>query len=98
MKTIIPTQVKTFQFKISNFYGNLISPFFFHTPSDFAEAVNTKIKPEITTEADIDKAINKFTKDVDVVDIKVNHYTIHRHNNGYCDTVMAVYTIVYRPR
>ena len=30
-----------------------------------------------------------------VKDIKITTYTVDRHNNGYDDTVIAIYTIMY---
>lgn len=31
-----------------------------------------------------------------VIDVKVNHYTVHRHNNGGADEVWVQYTILYK--
>lgn len=44
---------------------------------------------------DIDVEINEFIADKCIVDIKINDVTIHRHNNGSCDTVIRTYTIIY---
>lgn len=52
----------------------------------------------------LDKAetkLNLFLNDLElachhVVDIKVNHYTVDRHNNGGCDEIWVQYTILYK--
>lgn len=31
-----------------------------------------------------------------IIDVKVNHYTVKRHNNGGCDEVWVQYTILYK--
>lgn len=43
----------------------------------------------------IDKEINDFIEDKNVIDIKVNTIDIRYHNNGYSNTIGLVYTILY---
>ncbi len=31
-----------------------------------------------------------------IIDVKINHYTVNRHNNGGCDEVWVQYTILYK--
>ena len=31
-----------------------------------------------------------------IIDVKVNHYTVNRHNNGGCDEIWVQYTILYK--
>ena len=35
-------------------------------------------------------------KDYQITDLKVNHFTAHRHNNGGCDEVWAQFTVMYQ--
>ncbi|MFT4105546.1 MAG: hypothetical protein QM657_07295 [Lacrimispora sp.] len=42
-----------------------------------------------------DEQINRFMADKKVLDVKVNTYTTHRHNNAGYDEVKALYTVIY---
>ena len=44
----------------------------------------------------VQKRVNDFCKNHDVVDIKVNTFTVNQHNNGGDDRVKIVYTIIYK--
>ena len=44
----------------------------------------------------IEREINDFCEDKEVVDIKVNTVEWNYHNNGGCNGVTLVYTIVYK--
>jgi len=81
-------KIKTFQFKLSNRHGNLI-----HNDFSYESERN-----DITIEEEIDREINEWanTAKVDVVDIKTTTYAVHRHNNDGCDTVIAIYTVLYK--
>ena len=48
-----------------------------------------------------EKELNSFLDDLrkayyTVIDIKVNHYTVNRHNNGVADEVWVQYTVLYK--
>ncbi len=43
----------------------------------------------------VDEQINRFMADKKVLDVKVNTYTTHRHNNAGYDEVRALYTVIY---
>lgn len=55
-------------------------------------------------QAFLDKAEKKLNSLLDdlrkacytVTDVKVNHYTVNRHNNGGADEVWVQYTILYK--
>lgn len=51
------------------------------------ECINTEL---------IESEINRFCEDKDVVDIKVNTIDYAGHNNGGCNGVTLVYTIMHR--
>lgn len=44
----------------------------------------------------IEDEINSFCEDVEVIDIKVNTFEEEYHNNGGCNGVILVYTIIYK--
>lgn len=44
----------------------------------------------------IEQEINEFCEDKEVVDIKVNTVEWDYHNNGGCNGVTLVYTIMYK--
>ena len=44
----------------------------------------------------IEREINEFCEDKNVVDIKVNTVDYSYHNNGGCNGVTLVYTIMYK--
>lgn len=89
-------KIKTFSFLISNYVGN----------ENFVNGLDENDmnfrKPRykqmnfVYTQDEIDSTINRFCESVEVVDVKVNTYTIHRHNNSRCDSVIANYTILYK--
>ena len=51
------------------------------------ECINTEL---------IEDEINNFCKDKEVVDIKVNTVEYDYHNNGGCNGITLVYTIMYK--
>ena len=86
-------KTKTFQFLVSHSAGNNLH----RDPSiDFWTTQSDKYK--IDDEKSIDKKINAWIEkeQADVTDIKTMNYTLDRHNNGRQDTVVLVYTILYR--
>lgn len=44
----------------------------------------------------IEREINNFCKDKEVVDIKVNTVEYDYHNNGGCNGITLVYTVMYK--
>lgn len=93
-------KIKTFQFRMSNYQGNFTSPHFLNELpiKNFDEYCHKSFDGKVDTEQQIDDTINGWVKDsnADVVDIRINHYTIHRHNNAGADSIIAVYTILYK--
>lgn len=91
-------KIKTFQFRISCASGNWRAMFLEanEKPDDAFKDYTGNYR--IKTEADIDKEINDWvTKSkAEVVDIKTTTYTVYRHNNAWADTVIAIYTVLYR--
>lgn len=87
------TKVKTFQFLVSNPAGNSVMTL--TDRSEFVDDMNKKFK--VTDEKTIDKTINKWIEKekADIKDIKVTNYTLDRHNNGFHDSIVLVYTIIY---
>ena len=87
-------RTKTFQFLVSNPAGNshMTNP---STPG-FTEDMNEKYP--LKSEADIDAEVNRwiYENKAEVVSISVNNYTIHRHNNARHDSVVLVYTLLYK--
>ena len=50
---------------------------------------------EATTEC-VERTINEFCSDKEVVDIKINNVDINYHNNGYSNKIELWYTIMYK--
>ncbi len=50
---------------------------------------------ESATPTEIDKTINTFIKDKNIINITPITYTINQHNNGGFDRVIIRYTIIY---
>lgn len=88
-------RIQTFQFLISNYVGNEV----FNKTEGTKDKESYKFpqyqKGTVLDSSQIDTYINGFLKGKQVVDIKVDTYTIHPHNNSYCDSVVARYTIIY---
>lgn len=58
--------------------------------------VNQRLIEE--TKKGLEKAIDDLEDDLyQITDLKVNHFTARRHNNGGCDEVWVQYTICYKP-
>lgn len=92
-------KIKTFEFLISDIYGNDDALKEQHARYKEREAGVSKTnggfcyKP--TSAANVDKKINSFLEGKDVVDIKVSQYTSMRHNNGRNDMIVERFTIIY---
>lgn len=81
-------KIKTFTFLISCFAGT----------ADFGPAGcwgQNFTGDNLTPSDEIDKFINEFIANKDVVSISVQYPVVSGHNNGGYNTVMAVYTIIY---
>lgn len=85
-------KIKTFQFLLSNYRGNDI-----FDKRDLAGKAAANRDYPYSTEKQIDKKINRWIEKNSAIvkDIKITTYTIHRHNNGGDDSVVAIYTITY---
>lgn len=44
----------------------------------------------------IEDEINEFCEDKEVIDIKINTVEYNYHNNGRCNGVVLVYTVIYK--
>ena len=86
-------KIKTFQFCLSNFCGNDLH----NNSRDWEQKAKANKTTPYSTEKQIEKKINSWLKKNNAIfkDIKVTTYTVDHHNNGYDDTVIAIYTIVY---
>lgn len=86
------TKIKTFEFMVTTHHGNAqyVRPRF--SRESWADA------EKITSPEEIDKTVNDFisANARQLIDIKVEHYVAERNNNGYCDIVIAKYTIIYK--
>ena len=58
-----------------------------HERDGGGECINTEL---------IESEVNDFCEDKEVVDIKVNTVEYDYHNNGGCNGVALVYTIMYK--
>lgn len=94
-------KIKTFEFMIHTWAGSAMC----HRKEKSREIAVAKYftdhckksDPEnLWSPAEIDSKINSFISDKDIVDIKVENYTAHRHNNAGDDTIIAKYTIIYK--
>ena len=86
-------KIKTFQFCLSNFCGNDLH----NNSRDWEQKAKSNKTTPYCTEKQIDRKLNKWIEKNNAIirDIKVTTYTVARHNNGYDDTVIAIYTIMY---
>lgn len=90
-------RIKTFEFQVSCWAGSRLIP---NQTAKGRDAFNAM---RISSTSEIDKEINEFihncaVKEWEIKDIKIDHYTLHRHNNGYDDTIIAKYTIIYNEK
>ena len=51
---------------------------------------------EVSSVTEIEKIVNEFIRDKNVIDIKVNTVDVHYHNNARSNTIDLIYTIVYK--
>lgn len=87
-------KIKNFQFALSNYCGNALHN---GAGSEWERKAKADKNHPYSTEKQIDKKINRWIEKNNAIvkDIKVTTYTVDRHNNGYDDTVIAIYTIMY---
>lgn len=95
------TKVKTFEFRVSNWLGResavWLDAAILKKQADYNKKHKSLTDPNhIFSPAEMDKVVNDFITDKDVIDIKVSNYIYDRHNNGYCDSVVEVYTVLYK--
>lgn len=85
-------KIKTFQFALSNHRGNDI-----YDNHDLEKKAAANKNYPYSTEKQIDWKINRWIEKNNAIlkDIKVTTYTVHHHNNGGSDAVIAIYTITY---
>lgn len=77
--------IKILTYKVSE--GNL---------AQYGGGVNQSLIEE--AKKGLEKAIDDLEDDLyEITDLKVNHFTTRRHNNGGCDEVLVQYTICYKP-
>ena len=81
-------KVKVFRFTVSNASSAASS-------DDIGKAWYSEQKKKLSTEKDIEKALNKFMETVRVIDIKTNTVDVNYHNNGRGNTVDMIYTVLY---
>ncbi len=86
-------KIKTFQFCLSNYCGNNLH----NNAKDWEQKVKAEKNTPYSSEKQIDRKLNGWIEKNNAIvkDIKVVTYTVDRHNNGYDDTVIAIYTIMY---
>lgn len=86
-------KTKTFQFLVSNAAGNALDQ-----DSDLAFRSNQNSKHPVKDEKAIDKKVNAWIEkeNAEVISLNVTSYAVDRHNNGRHDTIVLVYTILYR--
>ena len=86
-------KIKVFRFEVSNWAMNI--PEVENISEEKMPFYDRKKLNEIVTENEIEETINDFIKDKIKVEIKVNTIDVNYHNNGRCNTVHMIYTIVY---
>ena len=86
-------KIKNFQFCLSNCCGNDLH----NNSKDWEQKAKANKNTPYSTEKMIDRKVNTWIeKNTAIVkDVKVTTYAVDRHNNGYDDTVIAIYTIMY---
>lgn len=98
-------KIKTFEFRVS-FQGGTIQNHILKEASynDYYTGFNNEnlakkygySNQKLYSESEIDEAINSFIKNLEVIDIKINSETLHRHNNAACDSIIRIYTVFYK--
>lgn len=86
-------KIKNFQFCLSNYCGNNLH----NNAKDWEQKAKAEKNTPYSSEKQIDRKLNGWIEKNNAIvkDIKVTTYTVDRHNNGYDDTVIAIYTIMY---
>lgn len=86
-------KAKTFQFLVSNAAGNALDQ-----DSNLEFRSNQNSKHPVKDEKAIDKKVNAWIEkeNAEVISFNVTSYAVDRHNNGRHDTIVLVYTILYR--
>lgn len=91
-------RIKTFEFRVSFAGGTEQSHIRGERDyADYYKGVNNGDEHRrLYTEREIDRTVNEFLESHDIIDIKVNSETVHRHNNAGCDSIIRVYTVLYK--
>lgn len=69
---------------------------FEYDATDFGWENDGRGNPDFYRSENAEKTLNKFCETHNVIDIKVNTYISHRHNNGGVDLVKIIYTVLYK--
>lgn len=81
-------KIKIFGFEVSNSASHPLS-------KDENESWFAPQQKKLCKENDMERIINAFSEDKNVIDISVNTVDVNYHNNGRGNTIRLVYTIVY---
>ena len=81
------TKVKVFEFQVSNPYGSVATG-----PQG---CWKERFENDLPSTQEQEKEMNKFLKGKKIINVLVNTYNIHSHNNGGCKTIIVRYTYFY---
>lgn len=81
-------KVKVLKFQVSNASSHLLT-------GDEKERWAHYESDALETPSKIDKVLNDFCCDKNIIDIKVNTVDVHYHNNARGNTIELWYTILY---
>ena len=82
-------KIKVFRFRVNNASSNSY-------PDDLQKEWYQKGIKEIASEEMIEKTVNNFIEDKNVVSITVTSVDAHYHNNARGNTIDLIYTIMYQ--
>ena len=82
-------KVKVLRFTVSNSAS-------VHFPEDERQSWFKEEKARLCSEADVERKINNFIKNKNVVDIKVNNVDVRYHNNARGNAIDLIYTVLYK--
>ena len=82
-------KIKVFRFRVNNASSNPCS-------DDLQKEWYQKGIKEIASEEMIEKTVNDFIEDKNVISITVTSVDAHYHNNARGNTIDLIYTIMYQ--
>ena len=82
-------KIKVFKFLVSNWTSK-------NSDDDIGKRDYSIARARLSEPSTIEKTINEFCKNKDIIDIKINSIDVGYHNNGRGNLIELWYTIMYK--